>query len=56
MAKEVVEAPITGTVISLEVKVGDKVVYGKFAGTELEIEGIQYMIMRQTDIKLIIND
>jgi len=37
----------------MKIGVGDKVVYGKFAGTELEIEGVSYSIMRQADIKLI---
>lgn len=32
------------------VKVGDTVLYGKYAGTELELEGNKYLIMRQSDI------
>jgi chaperonin GroES len=36
----------------MKVAVGDKVVYGKFSGTELMIEGTEYVIMRQGDIKL----
>jgi len=36
----------------MKVSVGDKVVYGKFAGTDLEIEGVKYVIMLQGDIKL----
>jgi chaperonin 10 Kd subunit len=31
-------------------KVGDTVLYGKYAGTELEVEGIKYLIMRQSDV------
>ena len=31
-------------------KVGDKVLYGKYAGTELEYEGVKYLIMRQSDV------
>jgi chaperonin GroES len=34
----------------MEVKVGDTVLYGKYAGTELTIEGKDYLIMRQSDI------
>lgn len=40
----------------MEISTGDKVVYGKFAGTDLEIEGVNYVIMRQTDVKLVITD
>ena len=31
-------------------KVGDTVLYGKYAGTELEVEGAKYLIMRQSDV------
>jgi chaperonin GroES len=31
-------------------KVGDQVLYGKYAGTELEYEGKKYLIMRQSDV------
>ena len=31
-------------------KVGDEVLYGKFSGTELEVEGTTYLIMRQSDV------
>ncbi len=34
----------------LTVKVGDKVLYGKYAGTELKLEGNDYLIMRESDI------
>ena len=32
------------------VKVGDKVLYGKYSGTEISIEGVEYLIMRESDI------
>lgn len=38
----------------LTVKVGDTVLYGKYAGTELPIEGIDYLIMRESDIVAIL--
>ncbi len=38
----------------MQVKVGDMVLYGKYAGTELNIEGSDYLIMRQSDILAII--
>ena len=34
-------------------KVGDTVLYGKYAGTELEVEGTKYLIMRQSDVCLL---
>lgn len=39
-----------GTKIEMSVKSGDKVLYGKYAGTELELDGEEYMIMRESDI------
>jgi chaperonin GroES len=34
----------------LTVQVGDKILYGKYAGTEISIEGREYLIMRESDI------
>lgn len=39
-----------GKVIPMEVKVGDKVLYGKYSGTEVTIDGEDYLIMRESDI------
>ena len=36
------------------VKVGDTVLYGKYAGTEIQVEGIDYLIMRESDILAIV--
>jgi chaperonin GroES len=38
----------------LTVKVGDSVLYGKYAGTEVSIEGKEYLIMRESDIFAIV--
>lgn len=38
----------------MELKVGDKVLYGKYAGTELKHEGGDYLMMRQSDVLAII--
>lgn len=38
----------------MQVKVGDLVLYGKYAGTELNVDGVDYLIMRQSDILAII--
>ena len=39
-----------GKVIKMEVKVGDRVLYGKYSGTEVTINGEEYLIMRESDI------
>ncbi|MBN1793737.1 MAG: co-chaperone GroES [Candidatus Omnitrophica bacterium] len=43
-----------GKVKSLQVKKGDKVLFGKYAGNEVEIDGENYLIMREDDILAII--
>ena len=53
------EKPLKGEVIAvgngtkdeeMVLKVGDTVLYGKYAGTELKVEGTNYLIMRQSDV------
>ena len=58
------EKPVIGEVVAVgpgkvtddgkkivpEVKVGDKVLYGKYSGTEVTIEGDEYLIMREADV------
>ncbi|MDY7031050.1 MAG: co-chaperone GroES [Thermodesulfobacteriota bacterium] len=39
-----------GTQVPLDVKEGDRVLFGKYAGTEIKIEGEEYLIMREDDI------
>lgn len=39
-----------GKLISLDVKVGDKVLYGKYSGTEVTLDGKEYLIMRESDV------
>jgi chaperonin GroES len=57
------EKPQKGSVVAvgegkkdepLTVKVGDTILYGKYAGTEITIEGKEYLIMRESDIFAII--
>ncbi len=43
-----------GTVVKPQVKVGDTILYGKYSGTEISIEGKEYLIMRESDIFAII--
>jgi chaperonin GroES len=39
-----------GKKIPMEVKAGDKVLYGKYSGTEVTVDGEEYLIMREADI------
>ena len=57
------EKPLQGTIVAvgqgtkdeeMVLKEGDKVLYGKYAGTELEHEGKKYLIMRQSDVVAIL--
>ena len=43
-----------GTKKNLEVKVGDKILYGKYAGTEIKVEDEEYLILREEDILAIV--
>ncbi|HMU43782.1 MAG TPA: co-chaperone GroES [Ignavibacteriaceae bacterium] len=43
-----------GKNIKIEVKVGDKVLYGKYSGTEVTVDGEEYLIMRESDLFAII--
>tara|TARA_B110001454_G_scaffold218991_1_gene248987 strand:+ start:20085 stop:20384 length:300 start_codon:yes stop_codon:yes gene_type:complete len=44
-----------GKVLPLEVKTGDKILFSKYAGTELKLDGSEYLMMREEDILGIIN-
>ena len=54
------EKPLKGEIVAVgngtkdEEKVGDNVLYGKYAGTEIELDGEKYLIMRQADVLAII--
>jgi chaperonin GroES len=43
-----------GTRVELEVKKGDKVLFGKYAGTEVKLDGDEYLILREDDILAVI--
>src|SRR3954453_454450 len=43
-----------GQRIPMDVKVGDKVLYGKYSGTEVTLEGEQYLILRESDVLAIV--
>jgi len=43
-------ATVDGKVVPMQVKVGDKVFFGKFAGTEIKIDGTEYIIIAESEI------
>ncbi|MBZ0313485.1 co-chaperone GroES [Clostridium butyricum] len=47
-------AVVDGNRIEMEVKVGDKVLYSKYAGTEVKVDGQEYTILKQEDILAIV--
>ena len=58
------ENPLVGKVVAagpgtseieMEVKEGDTVMYGKYAGTEINYDGVDYLVMKQSDIIAIVD-
>jgi chaperonin GroES len=47
-------AIVDGNRIEMEVKVGDKVLYSKYAGTDVKVDGEEYIILKQDDILAIV--
>ena len=43
-----------GKRVPMDVKVGDKVLYGKYSGTEVTVDGEQYLILRESDVLAVI--
>jgi len=44
-----------GKVLPLDVKVGDVVLFGKYAGTEIKVDGDEYLMMREDDILAVVD-
>lgn len=44
----------TGEIIKMEVAVGNKVLYGKYSGTEITVDGEEYLVVRESDILAIV--
>ena len=40
----------SGQKVAMEVKKGDKILYGKYSGTEVTVDGVDYLIMRESDV------
>ena len=47
---------IDGKEVVMQVKAGDKVIYSKYAGTEVELDGEEYIIVKQNDILAVVEE
>ena len=45
---------VDGKEVTMQVKVGDKVIYSKYAGTEVKLEDVEYIVVKQNDIVAIV--
>ncbi len=45
-----------GKLIPMDVKAGDRVLFGKWSGTEVKIDGVEYLIMKESDIMGVLAD
>ena len=43
-----------GSVRAMKVKVGDKVLFGKYSGTEVKVDGVEYLVVREDDLFAVI--
>jgi len=39
-----------GALVALDVKAGDRILFGKWSGTEIKLDGVEYLIMKESDI------
>jgi chaperonin GroES len=46
----------TGKLTPLDVKAGDRVLFGKWSGTEVKIDGVEYLIMKESDIMGVLDE
>lgn len=44
----------SGDIRAMDVKVGDKILFGKYAGTEIKVDGEEFLVMREDDIVAVI--
>src|SRR6201986_1351776 len=45
-----------GKLVKLDVQVGDRILFGKWSGTEVKIDGVEYLIMKESDIMGVLED
>jgi len=46
----------TGKLVPIDVQVGDRILFGKWSGTEVKLDGIEYLIMKESDIMGVLTD
>src|ERR1700749_5047022 len=46
----------SGTLIPIDVKPGERVLFGKWSGTEVKLDGVEYLIMKESDIMGVIDE
>jgi len=44
-----------GQVRALDIKVGEKILFGKYSGTEVKVDGVEYVVMREDDIMAVLS-
>ena len=44
-----------GSRVSMDLKVGDRILYGKYSGTEVRLDGDDYLIMRESDVLAVVD-
>ena len=55
LAKTVIRSPLDGVVTELDVKVGDRVIYAKYAGSEIKIDDQDYLILSERDVLAVVS-
>ena len=45
---------VDGKEVAMQVKVGQKVIYSKYAGTEVKLDGVEYIVVKQSDILAVV--
>lgn len=45
-----------GKLVPLDVKVGNRILFGKWSGTEVKIDGVEYLIMKESDIMCVLTE
>lgn len=46
----------TGKLIPLDLQIGDRVLFGKWSGTEVKLDGVEYLIMKESDVMGVLTD
>lgn len=46
----------SGEVRKLDLKIGNQILFGKFSGTEVKVDGVEYLVMREDDVMAVIDE